>query len=55
MRPYTEKQGQYLAFIYYYAKVNNRAPTEADFQRYFGVSPSAVHQMILNLEKQRFI
>ena len=55
MRPYTEKQGQYLAFIYYYAKLNNRAPAEADFQRYFGVSPSAVHQMILNLEKQRFI
>jgi len=55
MGSYTEKQGQYLAFIYYYTKLNNRSPAEADFQRYFGVSPSAVHQMILNLEKQRFI
>jgi len=25
-KPYTEKQGQYLAFIYYYAKINGRAP-----------------------------
>jgi len=55
MGSYTEKQGQYLAFIYYYTKLHNRSPAEADFQRYFGVSPSAVHQMILNLEKQRFI
>ena len=55
MGSYTEKQGQYLAFIYYYTKLNSRSPAEADFQRYFGVSPPAVHQMILNLEKQQLI
>lgn len=52
---YTDVQGQYLAFIYYYTKVHGRAPAEADMQRYFSVSPPAVHQMILSLEKQGFI
>jgi len=55
MEPYTQKQGQYLAFIYYYTKIHGIAPAEADIQRYFGVSPPTVHQMILNLEKQRCI
>jgi DNA-binding MarR family transcriptional regulator len=52
---YTQKQGQYLAFIYYYTNIDGRAPAEADMGRYFRVSPSAVHQMILMLEKQRLI
>jgi Mn-dependent DtxR family transcriptional regulator len=52
---YTKKQGQYLAFIYYYTKVNGRAPAEADIQEYFRVSPPSVHQMILTLERQQFI
>jgi repressor LexA len=51
----TDKQGQYLAFIYYYTKLNGRAPAEADIQWYFRVTPPAVHQMILTLEKQGFI
>ena len=48
---YTAKQGQYLAFIYYYTKILRQPPAEADMQRYFHVSPPAVHQMILSLEK----
>ena len=48
---YTARQGQYLAFIYYYTKIHRQSPAEADMQRYFEVSPSAVHQMILSLEK----
>jgi repressor LexA len=47
---FTEKQGQYLAFIYYYAKVNGRPPAEADMQRYFRVTPPSVHQMVVTLE-----
>ena len=43
----TPKQGQYLAFIYYYTKINRRAPAETDFQRYFRVSPLSVHNMIV--------
>ena len=49
---YTPRQGQYLAFIYYYTKLNGRPPAEADMQRYFRVSPPAVHQMVLNLEER---
>lgn len=55
MPEYTERQGQYLAFIYYYTKLNGRPPAEADFQRYFGVTPPTVHQMILILEREEFI
>lgn len=48
--PFTRKQSQYLAFIYYYTKINGRPPAEADMQRYFQTNPPAVHQMILRLE-----
>ena len=51
----TTKQGRYLAFIYYYTKIHRRPPAEADLQRYFGTSPSAVHQMVLALETHGFI
>ena len=52
---FTEKQGQYLAFIYYYTKVSGRAPSEADIQGYFGVTPPSVHQMVVTLERKGFI
>ena len=29
---YTSKEGQYLAFIYYYTKLNGQAPAERDMQ-----------------------
>jgi repressor LexA len=48
---FTAKQGQYLAFIYYYTKIHGRSPSERDMQDYFRVSPPSVHQMILSLEK----
>lgn len=47
---YTVKQGQYLAFLYYYSKIHGRAPAEADIQRYFNVTPPTVHTMLLALE-----
>ena len=49
---YTEKQGQYLSFIFYYTKINGVSPAQIDFQHYFSVSPPTVHQMILQLEKK---
>ena len=55
IRSYTARQGQYLAFIYYYSKIHLCSPSEADMQRYFRVSPPAVHQMVLSLEKLGFI
>lgn len=52
---YTPAQGRYLAFIHYYSKLHGNPPAEADIQRYFKVSPPAVHQMILTLEKRGLI
>ena len=52
---FTARQGQYLAFIHYYTKVNGRPPAEADMQRYFQVSPHSVHQTVLNLEGRGLI
>ena len=46
---FTEKQGQYLAFIYHYTKLNRRPPAETDMQRYFEVTPPSVHQMVMTL------
>lgn len=46
----TDKQGQYLSYISSYMKINGRAPAEADIQKYFGVTPPTVHQMVVKLE-----
>ena len=52
---FTQKQGQYLAFIYNYSKIHGRAPAELDLQRYFQTTPPSVHQMIKTLELRGFI
>ncbi len=52
---FTQLQGQYLAFVVAYVKLNRRAPAEADFQRYFNVTPPSVHNMILTLERRGLI
>ena len=51
----TEKQGQYLAFIYTYSYMFRRPPAETDMQRHFQVSPPSVHQMIMTLERNGLI
>jgi repressor LexA len=51
----THKQGQYLAFIYYYTKILGHPPAEVDFQKYFRVSPPSVHNMIVTLDQRGFI
>jgi len=51
MKPtFTDKQGQYLAYLYCYTKINGQPPAEADMQHYFKVSPPSVHQMVVKLE-----
>ena len=52
---FTAKQGQYLAFIYNYTKMNRRAPAELDLERYFQVSSPSVHEMIKTLERNGLI
>ena len=54
-KKYTQGQGQYLAFIYYYTKIHRCPPAEADMQKYFRVSPPTVHQMVVTLEKKGLI
>jgi hypothetical protein len=53
--PYTTRQGQFLAFIYQYTKLNGQPPAEVDIQRHFQITPPSVHQMILMLEKRGLI
>jgi DNA-binding MarR family transcriptional regulator len=52
---FTTLQGQYLAFIHAYTKLNRRAPAEADMQRYFRVTPPTVHRMVVELEQRGLI
>ena len=52
---FTAKQGQYLAFIYTYTLLHREPPAEADFQRFFQVTPPTVHDMILALEQRGLI
>ena len=52
---FTPKQGQYLAFIHYYTKIHGTPPAEADFRRFFRVTPPVVHQMIKTLHARGFI
>lgn len=52
---FTPRQGQYLAFIDAYARLNRRPPAEADMQRFFGVTPPSVHHMVLTLERAGLI
>ena len=51
----TEKQGQYLSFIYYYTKLHRKPPAETDFQKYFRTAPPTCHSMIKGLEALGFI
>jgi Mn-dependent DtxR family transcriptional regulator len=60
---FTEKQGQYLAYIYSYTKINGIAPAHADMQicryaamqHYFKVTPPTVNQMVKMLESKKLI
>ena len=52
---YTERQGQFLAYIYQYRLVNGGAPAEADMQRFFRITLPSVHSMVLTLERRDLI
>jgi repressor LexA len=53
--PFTEKQGQYLAFIYNYSVMFGQPPAEADLQRLFGTSPPTIHQMLVTLSEKGLV
>ena len=52
---FTQKQGQYLAFIHAYTLVLGRPPAEADLRRHFRVTPPSAHQMLVTLEREGLI
>ncbi len=52
---YSAKQGQYLAFIHCYLIVHRRAPSEAELQEFFRVTPPSVHEMLKTLQRRGFI
>ena len=52
---FSEKQGQYLAFIHAYTCINKRSPAVGDLRRHFQVTPPSVHQMVITLERQGLI
>ncbi len=52
---FTVKQGQYLAFINMYIKLNKISPAHTDFLEYFQVTPPTVNQMLKTLEAKELI
>lgn len=54
-KSFTARQGQFLAFIYYFMKLNGHAPSERDMEGFFKISPASVHQMVLMLEDKKLI
>jgi Mn-dependent DtxR family transcriptional regulator len=52
---WTDRQGQYLAFIYAYTTIHRQAPAERDIQHFFRATPPSVHNMLHTLEQRGFI
>lgn len=46
---FTKLQGQYLAFIHSYTRIHGVPPAESDLQRFFGVTPPSVHDMVVRM------
>ena len=49
--PFTDRQGQYLAFIHAYTKVMKRPPAMTDIARFFEVTPPTAYNMVVQLER----
>jgi hypothetical protein len=54
-RGFTRRQGQVLAYIHLYWKLNRRGPSEAEMARYFAVTPATAHGMVVTLSKGGWI
>jgi Mn-dependent DtxR family transcriptional regulator len=55
MAAFTDRQGQFLAFIHLYRLLHKRGPAEMDMVKFFRVTPPSVHQMVAKLEELRLI
>jgi len=54
-KPYTEKQGAYLAFIRAYTALNGEPPAVKDMARFFDMSPPSAQGMVKQLERKGLI
>ena len=52
---FTPRQGQVLAFIYWYTKLNRQPPAEADIAWYFRITPESAHGMLKRLQQDGLI
>jgi Mn-dependent DtxR family transcriptional regulator len=52
-KPFSDKQGQYLAFTP--IRGSTADPRLKSTQRYFKVTPPSVHQMVVTLEREGFV
>ena len=52
---FTEKQGQYLSYIYLYTKLNRRPPAVADIAWYFQVTGPTAQNMITQLVRKGLV
>jgi DNA-binding MarR family transcriptional regulator len=52
---FTQRQGQYLAFIHLYRRLHRQGPSELDMVQYFHVTPPAVHGMLAKLEQRGLV
>jgi hypothetical protein len=52
---FTRRQGQVLAFIHMYSKLNRRPPAEADMAGYFQITAPSAHGMVETLTKAGLI
>jgi len=54
-KPYTKKQGQYLAYIHTYTLLHQQPPSHAEMIEFFGVTPPSVVSMLNRLESRGLI
>jgi len=52
---FTEKQGQYLAFINKFIEINGHSPKLSDFVNQFCVGATSVYRILAKLEEKGFI
>ncbi|MCY2962444.1 MAG: MarR family transcriptional regulator [Planctomycetota bacterium] len=48
---FTDRQGQFLAFIHLYRKLHRQSPSEKEMAQYFRLTPPSVHSMIVKLDQ----
>ncbi len=48
---FTDRQGQFLAFIHLYRRLHRQGPSEKEMAQYFRLTPPSVHGMIVKLDE----